>query len=404
MSSKKKCWRKSLGERGLRVYLFEREPGGNLYREVYAGGKRVAAKKSLGHRDRERAIADGYTLLSKLTAREDALRDGKVTLALLFDMYRESPAHHAKKPKTRREDEARLKRMIEFLGPARDVRTLSDSDVERYGQARMRGECGSGRRVSRRSVGADLVALRTALNWATRQRNGRGAPLLDRNPLFGVKLPVEKNPKRPVETFERYLALMEVAPSEDWRLPAALHIVESYGRRIGATLRTGRDDLDLARAPYGWIRFRAEHDKTGHEQWVPLTEQGRQILSVHLASLPDGTPWLFPAERDPSKPVDVSVMSRLLRKAYAHAGLQPLTGGLWHPWRRKWATERKNMPISDVARAGGWRDVTTVLKSYQQADEATVTRVVLDAPKLYSDGVARPAEVTPKATPTLKVI
>jgi integrase len=162
--------------------------------------------------------------------------------------------------------------------------------------------------------------------------------------------------------------------------------------------------LDLARAPYGWIRFRAEHDKTGHEQWVPLTEQGRQILWVHLASLPDGTPWLFPAERDPSKPVDVSVMSRLLRKAYAHAGLQPLTGGLWHPWRRKWATERKNMPISDVARAGGWRDVTTVLKSYQQADEATVTRVVLDAPKLYSDGVARPAEVTPKATPTLKVI
>ena len=60
-----KLWRKSLGERGLRVYLFERTPGGNLYREAYVGGKRVT-KLSLGHRDRERAEADSYKLLAKL--------------------------------------------------------------------------------------------------------------------------------------------------------------------------------------------------------------------------------------------------------------------------------------------------------------------------------------------------
>ncbi len=40
-----KLWRKSLGETGLRVYLFERTPGGTLYREVYVGGKRAASKK-----------------------------------------------------------------------------------------------------------------------------------------------------------------------------------------------------------------------------------------------------------------------------------------------------------------------------------------------------------------------
>ena len=124
--------------------------------------------------------------------------------------------------------------------------------------------------------------------------HGRGVPVLDRNPVAGVKLPVEKNPRRQVETYERYLALMEVAPLVDWRLPAALHITESYGRRIGGTVKTRRDDLDLDREPYGWIRFRAANDKAGHEQWVPLTEESRLVITRHLDQLPEGTPWLFP--------------------------------------------------------------------------------------------------------------
>ncbi len=80
-----KCWRKSLGETGLRVYLFERTPGGTLYREVYVGGQRVASKKSLRHRDKDRAEAEAYTLLAKLKAREEALDEGKLTLSALFE-------------------------------------------------------------------------------------------------------------------------------------------------------------------------------------------------------------------------------------------------------------------------------------------------------------------------------
>jgi hypothetical protein len=40
------------------------------------------------------------------------------------------------------------------------------------------------------------------------------------------------------------------------------------------------------------------------------------------------------------------------------------------------------MSVKDVAQAGGWRDETTLLKSYQHADESTLMSVVLDAPKL----------------------
>jgi len=66
-----------------------------------------------------------------------------------------------------------------------------------------------------------------------------------------------------------------------------------------------------------------------------------------------------------------------LRKAYELAEITPQPGGMWHPIRRKWATERKGYPVKDVAAAGGWKDEGTMLRSYQQADAETVRQVVL---------------------------
>jgi hypothetical protein len=60
------------------------------------------------------------------------------------------------------------------------------------------------------------------------------------------------------------------------------------------------------------------------------------------------------------------------------------------------------MPLRDVAAAGGWKDPGTLLKCYQQPDEETLTRVVLEAPKLVSRG-SEGLEVTPNPTP-LRVI
>lgn len=185
----------------------------------------------------------------------------------------------------------------------------------------------TGKKVRARAVAADLVALQTMLNWATRERNGRAELLLDRNPLRGVKLLTEKNPRRPVETYDRNLALMEVVGQVDWRLPLALTLAESTGRRIGAILKLRRDDVELDRLPHGWLRFRAEHDKTGHEQYVPLTEIARRVLIEHLLEVK--SEWIFPGERS-GKSVDVSVMSRALRRAYAVGELDTFDGSLWH--------------------------------------------------------------------------
>ena len=50
------------------------------------------------------------------------------------------------------------------------------------------------------------------------------------------------------------------------------------------------------------------------------------------------------------------------------------------PYRRLWAVERKHLPDVDVARAGGWRDLTTMKRSYQQADPVTTLRVIENEP------------------------
>ena len=62
--------------------------------------------------------------------------------------------------------------------------------------------------------------------------------------------------------------------------------------------------------------------------------------------------------------------------------------GLWHAYRRKWAMERKHLPLRDVAAAGGWKDVNMLLEVYQQADEASVLAVMTETRKLRERGVA----------------
>ena len=56
------------------------------------------------------------------------------------------------------------------------------------------------------------------------------------------------------------------------------------------------------------------------------------------------------------------------------AKLHKLDGSLWHAYQRKWAIERKHLPLRDVAAAGGLKNVNPLLEVYQQADEALCSR------------------------------
>ena len=71
-----------------------------------------------------------------------------------------------------------------------------------------------------------------------------------------------------------------------------------------------------------------------------------------------------------------------LREGERLAGVEPQVGSLWHAYRRKWATERKHLPVQDVASVGGWKCNAMVLDIYSQADDETMLLVVLGAGEL----------------------
>ena len=64
-----------------------------------------------------------------------------------------------------------------------------------------------------------------------------------------------------------------------------------------------------------------------------------------------------------------------LKEAFRRGQVAKPEGSLWHMFRRVWATERKDLPLKDVAEVGGWRDTSTLLR-YQQPDTETMRSVV----------------------------
>ena len=60
----------------------------------------------------------------------------------------------------------------------------------------------------------------------------------------------------------------------------------------------------------------------------------------------------------------------------------------FHSFRRMWANKRKHASLQDVAEAGGWEDVDTLLKVYQRPDPETTEAVVLDSRPLKVVGGA----------------
>ena len=84
-----------------------------------------------------------------------------------------------------------------------------------------------------------------------------------------------------------------------------------------------------------------------------------------------------PAHRDPAKPSRRETAAKWLLRAERLAGQPKVKGGVFHPYRRLFASERRGLPDVDVAAAAGWKDPATMKKSYQQADAAGVLSAVL---------------------------
>jgi hypothetical protein len=96
------------------------------------------------------------------------------------------------------------------------------------------------------------------------------------------------------------------------------------------------------------ITRRAVFDGRRREQTVPIpAELADELGSFRVRLQSAGDAWLFPqlGRIDPGTRASSTISSE---RAETRAGVEPLDGGLWHPYRRKWATERRHLPAVDV--------------------------------------------------------
>jgi integrase len=158
-------------------------------------------------------------------------------------------------------------------------------------------------------------------------------------------------------------------------------LAEATGRRIGAIRQLRWQDIDYATPAITW---RADADKMGVLWTIDLSPTLVATLRRFQARLGGVGGWVFPAARFPDQPTDRWSMVKWLLQAERDAGLPKLIGGVWHPYRRKWAIERKHWPMRDVAAVGGWKCLRSLLDCYAQADRETMRAVVNEPRKLLS--------------------
>ena len=183
----------------------------------------------------------------------------------------------------------------------RKAGTLSQRDWDRFIRARRAGKAGgSGKPMSDRTVEYDLRLLLAVLNWAAKSRDEEGRLLLESNPLRGLKLPKEKNPRRVVLTQAEYAALLRVSAEVDWRFRVALVLAHETGHRIGAIrqLRWSDIDIDIEHRTIWW---RGEHEKTGYEHRTPVTAEALGALEEARRRNPGIGDTPSPTER-PGRP------------------------------------------------------------------------------------------------------
>jgi len=427
----KRAWRKTVGGYGHTVIVEERSPGSVLYLRWWnpgGAGKRNNGKtgnwrkRSLGHRDKELGEEQGKELAGRLLTSQEAAAGGRITLGELLARYEADVSAH-KKGSQSREDRRRIELWTQVLGASSDPEKITKGQITRFERLRRQGRIQLPERrlaanPSETTIGADIIFLASVLKWAVEEN------LLPKNPIRGYDRPKTAKPRRPVATYDRYERTRAKADEvgDQGLFGPFLDLVEVLGWRVSAICQLWASDIERstsATAPHGRVRKRGEVDKEGVGMWVPMSEEARRALDqVQERNPAIGDTPLFraPQGRKGRRPKGWSrwhardLHERAQRAAgygyscpkcetdlgneqrecpneeCGHVDRQPrdpakkLLG--FHAYRRKWATERKHLPLKDVAEAGGWLDTRSLEQCYQQADEATLLQVVSEPRKL----------------------
>ena len=412
---KRKNWSTTVEESGVRVRVYQRPGSSRLwYSIVRPDGSKI--RKSLETSSRQLAEERARAIARSIAkAQLTGVTPETLTLGQLFDQYRRHKLPTLSGAWAR-SAETRIHLFEKAWGRDLAVRAVDQTRIMLYCQKRRNlevvspglepDEDGKRRRGYRKprpvrdgALAGEFRWCHSAFAWGCGFTKPNGDKLLSSNPLAGEEWPTEKNPRRPIASHERYTATMSHVDDVDdaGRLRCILSLARFTGRREAAICKLwasdvllsadrirsalaaeGMDERRAEHMPHGAVRWRAETDKQGLLFVTPISADTRAELDHYLRGSPRvGDVPLFPAPRDPSKPIRRETAAKWLLRAERLAGQPKVKGGVFHPYRRLFASERRGLPDVDVAAAAGWKDPATMKKSYQQADAAGVLSAVL---------------------------
>lgn len=411
-SRRSRYWRMSVGPYGARVRLFERHRVGVLYAGVSdpdRPGKYLTFR--LPGFSRTEALAWAQEQSARLLRGEAIRRPGQMPAAGHAPTWANLIASYVaartplKTPRVQVADSQRAEYWARVLGPTAHPMRLSPETWIRIQRERLSGavDCrgkpvkDEDRVIVRPRVPqAEAQWLRTVCRWALDNwKDPKGEHILVRSPLSGLDIPVDGEPRRPAVTPERWKAVRAVADQvmmEDRTeheplarrsyLPEILDLMHLTGHRIGAILQLRWQDIqfDVEGAPHGAIRWPITTDKAKHEHTVPATQAIRAVIDRVRRERPGlGPTYLFPKPTNRHAPISKERVRTWLLRAERLAKVPKMDGSLFHAYRRGWATARKHLSLKDVAAAGGWKQVDTLLRHYITTDAETMLHV-LDEP------------------------
>lgn len=364
----------SVGNYGAKVAILRKENGGPFYlrwrdRETGKLRSQVTDCRVLSKAKKE-ALSKAEELSKQLpenTSRLPRPKQQVVTWGRLLSWYEETWMPLAASESERENNPRVLALWRHFLPLESPVEDLEPAVLESFVQKRKAGNFTVGEyqfraKVSDRTVGKDLEWLRRVVNKGIQSPNLK----LRYNPLGTIDIPNTPVPKRPVATEQRWKLVRQHADDTGSQglFGGFWDVLRALGWRVDAICQIKLSDIDTKH----WrIRRDGEVDKEGHDVWVSVSDSLKPRLEALLKArkrLKIESPWLFPKVEDPTQPWPYSYARGRLRTAEKAAGLQPLEGGEFHPYRRLWARQLKDEPTVNVAAAGAWKS-TRMVELYQ---------------------------------------
>jgi integrase len=384
VAKKRKAFSYICGEKGRnRVRAYEEEASRLFFVEWYerelGEPKSRRKRKSFPHKDRDRAKREADQIAAALAERKNHVT-AELQLYELFDMYlRERTPEKGESAQSH--DRRCAAMFLQFFSSSRTVATLNRRDWDRFVKERRSGACGprgkeTSRRVGERVIAYDLKWLLATLNWAARSSRDNGDALLNRNPLKGLEVPTNPSPQRPVLSDEHYSAMLAAADTVGRAVRCALVLAYETGHRIGSIRQLKWADVALER---GTIIWRAVNDKMATEHETVLSAEAVAELRSHqMLATEAKAAWVFPSPADDTQPWGRHLARDYWERTAKIAGLPKGQRLGWHAMRRKFATDLKNTPPSDLCQLGGWKSYQTVVTCYQRPDERTMRNALVN--------------------------